>query len=49
MTPAWHWNKKHWSDVYYENFDSEVVMEWMRESYMLVVSRLPRKVRALYC
>ena len=18
VTPAWHWNKKHWSDVYYE-------------------------------
>lgn len=49
VTPAWHWNKKHWSDVYYEDFDAGVVMEWMRESYMLVVSRLPRKVRALYC
>lgn len=49
VRPAWHWNKKHWSDVYYENFDAGVVMEWMRESYMLVVSRLPRKVRALYC
>ena len=20
VTPAWHWNKKHWSDVYYEQF-----------------------------
>ncbi|MGX8682236.1 MAG: MmcQ/YjbR family DNA-binding protein [Bacteroidales bacterium] len=19
ITPTWHWNKKHWSDVYYEN------------------------------
>ena len=21
VTPAWHWNKKHWSDVYYEQIE----------------------------
>lgn len=32
VTPAWHWNKKHWSDVYYENIEGNMVVEWIRES-----------------
>ena len=41
VTPAWHWNKKHWSDVYYEQLDDLQVQEWIRESYTLVASKLP--------
>lgn len=45
VTPAWHWNRKHWSDVYYWQMDEDVVKPWIRESYDLVVSKLPKAVR----
>ena len=48
ITPAWHWNKKHWSDVYYEDMDEEVVKGLIKESYSLVVSKLPKSIRAKY-
>ncbi len=48
VTPAWHWNKKHWSDVYYELLDEAQVEEWIRESYLLVASKLPKAVRQQY-
>lgn len=48
VTPAWHWNKKHWSDVYYAQLGDEQVKEWIRESYQLVASKLPRAVRLKY-
>ena len=48
VTPAWHWNKKHWSDVYYEQVEDALVKEWIRESYQLVASKLPKAVRQKY-
>jgi predicted DNA-binding protein (MmcQ/YjbR family) len=42
VTPAWHWNKKHWSDVYYEQVNDALVQEWLKESYLLVASKLPK-------
>ncbi len=48
VTPAWHWNKKHWSDVYYEQLDDSLVREWIRESYRLIASRLPKSLRQKY-
>lgn len=48
VTPAWHWNKKHWSDVYYEQLDEQLVTAWIKESYDLVVSKLPKAVRQKY-
>lgn len=45
ITPAWHWNKKHWSDVYYELLDDTLVEDLIKESYDLVVSKLPKAVR----
>ena len=48
VTPAWHWNKKHWSDVYYELLDNSLVTAWIKESYDLVVSKLPKAVRCKY-
>ena len=48
VTPAWHWNKKHWSDVYYEQLDDKQVEEWIKESYMLVASKLPKAIRQKY-
>lgn len=48
ILPAWHWNKKHWSDVYYEQLEEIFVMDLIRESYALVVSKLPKVVRTKY-
>lgn len=48
ITPAFHWNKKHWSDVYFEQIETEVVMTWIRESYQLIVSKLPKAARVKY-
>ena len=48
MTPAWHWNKKHWSDVYYEQIEDGLVQDWIKESYQLVASKLPKAIRQKY-
>jgi len=48
VTPAWHWNKKHWSDVYYDRIDDDIVKSWIQESYALVVSKLPKAIRENY-
>jgi predicted DNA-binding protein (MmcQ/YjbR family) len=48
VTPAYHWNKKHWSDVYYEHLDDIQVEEWIKESYQLVASKLPKAIRQKY-
>ena len=48
VTPAYHWNKKHWSDVYYEHLEESFVKTLIKESYNLVVSKLPKSVRLNY-
>ena len=48
VTPAWHWNKKHWSDIFYSSLYDELVMAWIQESYLLVVSKLPKAIRQYY-
>ncbi|MBR4366685.1 MAG: GNAT family N-acetyltransferase [Bacteroidaceae bacterium] len=48
VKPAYHWNKKHWSDVYYEQLEETQVKEWIRESYQLVASKLPKAIRNKY-
>ena len=48
VTPAWHWNKKHWSDVYYEHLEENLVKKIIKESYDLVVSKLPKSIRLNY-
>ena len=48
VTPAWHWNKKHWSDVCYEQMDEALIKEWIRESHLLVASKLPKAIRQKY-
>lgn len=48
VRPAWHWNKRHWSDVYYEQMDADTVRSWIRESYLLVASKLPKALRQKY-
>ena len=48
VIPAWHWNKKHWSDVYYEHLEEDLVKTLIKESYDLVVSKLPKASRIKY-
>ena len=48
VTPAWHWNKKHWSDVYYEQLEDDLVKTIIKESYDLVVYKLPKSIRLNY-
>lgn len=48
ILPAWHWNKLHWSDVYYEQLDEELVKGLIKESYDLVVSKMPKALRQKY-
>ena len=48
VTPAYHWNKTHWCDVYYERLDDALVEGWIRESYQLIISKLPKAIRAKY-
>ena len=48
VTPAWHWNKKHWSDIFYSSLPDELVMAWIQESYLLMVAKLPKAIRQYY-
>lgn len=48
VTPAFHWNKIHWSDVFFEQLDTDVVESIIRESYGVIVSKLPKSVRVKY-
>ena len=48
VTPAWHWNKKHWSDVYYEHMETSQVESLIMESYKLIISKLPKAIRQKY-
>ena len=48
VQPAYHWNKKHWSDVYFCQLEPELVAVWIKESYRLIISKLPKAVREKY-
>lgn len=48
VTPAFHWNKTHWSDVFFEQLDTDFVESIIRESYGVIVSKLPKSVRVKY-
>ena len=48
VKPAWHWNKKHWSDVYYEQMEDSLVEALIRESYHLIMAKLPKAIRQKY-
>ena len=37
ITPAWHFNKKHWNDLYFEQLPREVVEREIRHSYLTVI------------
>jgi predicted DNA-binding protein (MmcQ/YjbR family) len=46
VTPAWHFNKKHWNSVAVDGFVAvEKIKEWIDHSYDLVASGLTRKLK----
>ncbi|MBP3773879.1 MAG: MmcQ/YjbR family DNA-binding protein [Bacteroidaceae bacterium] len=48
VRPAFHMNKVHWSDLYLDELPRETVVSLVRESFQLVVSRLPKAFRSQY-
>jgi len=46
VIPGYHMNKKHWNTVSMQhNLPDELIKEWIRDSYILVISKLPKKDR----
>lgn len=47
ITPAWHFNKRHWNDIYFEQLPREVVEREIRHSYLTVIREnvTPRALR----
>lgn len=37
IMPAWHFNKRHWNDIYFEQLPREVVEREIRHSYITVI------------
>lgn len=48
VRPAYHMNKVHWNDLYLNSLSDGMVTELIRHSYRLVLSKLPRRLRAKY-
>ncbi len=39
ITPAWHFNKRHWNDLLVEDLPEEVVKREIRHSYLTVIRK----------
>lgn len=49
IVPGWHMNKSHWNTVYFETgLDSKFLIELIDHSYELIVSKLPKKDKAIF-
>ncbi len=48
ITPAWHMNKKHWSDVsFHSDIPTQMIKDLVKQSYDLVKQSLPKKEKDL--
>lgn len=48
ITPAYHMNKKHWISVYLNSdVSDELLLQLIVESYLTVVSKLPKRLRPI--
>lgn len=47
ITPAWHFNKKHWNDVVFKSLPDKIVKREIIHSYILVIKKnvKPKDVR----
>lgn len=48
IRPAYHLNKVHWNDVFLDEIDGEMVKDLINQSYRLVLSKLPKRLRERY-
>ena len=48
IVPAFHWNKRHWSDIYYEQLHEAFVTTLIHESYLLMLNKLPKAIKIKY-
>lgn len=39
ITPAWHFNKKHWNDLNTEELSDEQIRQLVRHSYLIVIEQ----------
>ena len=48
VTPAYHFNKKHWNSVYLDGSVSrKLIFEWISHSYQIVFDKLPASKKKL--
>ena len=46
VVPGYHMNKKHWNTVdMHAGISDKLIYSWIKDSYQLVVSSLPKKVK----
>lgn len=45
IVPAFHWNKKHWNDLYLEQIQDALTRDLIQRAYALVHAGLPRKIK----
>jgi len=46
VRPGYHLNKRHWNTIDLDgSVEEEILFKWIKESYQLVVRKLPLKVR----
>lgn len=49
VEPAYHFNKKHWNDIYLErDMPATEIVKWIEHSYHEVIAKLPKKIREQY-
>ncbi len=50
ITPAWHFDKKHWNDLRFKDLPDDVVMREIRHSYLTVIKNTvtPKALRLFY-
>ena len=48
IRPAYHLNKVHWNDVFLDEIDGDMVKDLINQSYRLVLSKLPKRLREKY-
>ena len=46
ILPGYHMSKKHWNSLRTDgNLSDQLIRAWIRDSYELVISKLPKKIR----
>ena len=46
ISPGYHLSKKHWNTIIMEeSISDKLIIEWIKDSYLLVIAGLPKKLR----